>query len=133
MPANADYANPSQAIRDVAEKGSAQIKENMEKMSAAAGEATHVMKDAYSANLKGAREYSAKVLEFANINTKSAFEFAQQLTSVKSPTEFFAMSSNHFRQEFETLTRQAQELAAIAQRMTASTTETIKSGMHMPR
>ncbi len=54
----------------------------------------------------------------------------RQLTSAKSPTEFFAMSSNHMRQEFETYTRQAQELASIAQKMTTATTDTIKSGLN---
>lgn len=125
-----DYTNAPQALREVAEKGAAQAKENFEKMSAAAGEATHLMKDTYSTTLKGAHDYSAKVLEFARINTNSAFEFAKQLSSVKSPTEFFALSSNHLRQQYETLSRQAQELAAIAQKMTAATTESIKSGMH---
>jgi phasin len=123
-------ANAPQAIREVAEKGAAQAKENFEKMSAAAGEATHLMKDTYSTTLKGAQDYSAKVLEFAHINTTSAFEYAKQLSAVKSPTDFFTLSNNHLRQQFETLSRQAQELAAIAQKMTAATTETIKSGMH---
>jgi hypothetical protein len=70
------------------------------------------------------------MLEFANANATAAFEFMRQLTSAKSPTEFFAMSSNHMRQEFETYTRQAQELASIAQKMTAATTDTIKSGLN---
>jgi phasin len=125
-----DFANAPQALRDVAEKGATQAKENFEKMTAAAGEATHLMKGTFSTSLKGAHDYSAKVLEFARINNDSAFEYAKQLSGVKSPTEFFALSSNHLRQQFETLSRQAQELAAIAQKMTAATTESIKSGMH---
>jgi phasin len=131
---NAEYqkaaANAPQAIRDVAEKGAAQVKENLEKMTAAAGEATHLLKDTYSTSLKGAQDYSAKVLEFAHINTNSAFEYARQLSAVKSPTEFFALSNTHLRQQFEILSKQAQELAAIAQKMTAATSESIKSGMH---
>jgi phasin len=123
-------ANAPQAFREVAEKGAAQAKENFEKMAAAAGEATHVLKDTYATSLKGAHDYSAKVLEFAQINTNSAFEYARQLSAVKSPTEFFTLSNNHLRQQFETLSKQAQELAAIAQRMTAATTESIKTGIH---
>jgi phasin len=134
MTANAEFqkaaANAPQAMREVAEKGAAQVKENLEKMTAAAGEATHLLKDTYSTGLKGAQDYSAKVLEFAHINTTSAFEYARQLSTVKSPTEFFALSNTHLRQQFEILSKQAQELAAIAQKMTAATTESIKSGMH---
>jgi phasin len=132
MATNAEFqvANAPQALRDVAEKGAAQAKETFEKISAAAGEATHVMKDTYATSLKGAHDYSAKVLEFAHINTNSAFEYARQLSAVKSPTEFFALSNTHLRQQFETLSKQAQELAAIAQKMTAAATESIKTGMH---
>jgi hypothetical protein len=88
-----------------------------------------MMNNTYAANMKGVQEYNAKMLEFANVNTNTAFEFMRQLTTAKSPTEFFAMSSNHMRQEFETYTRQAQELASIAQKVTTATTDTIKSGM----
>jgi hypothetical protein len=47
----------------------------------------------------------------------------------QSPTEFFTLSNDHLRQQFEILSRQAQELAAIAQKMTAATTESIKAGV----
>jgi hypothetical protein len=80
--------------------------------------------------MKYVQEYNAKMLEFANANATSALEFMRQLATMKSPTEFFAMSSNHMRQEFETYTRQAQELASIAQKMTSATTDTIKSGLN---
>jgi hypothetical protein len=119
-----DYSAASaKTVRDAAEKGAAQV----EKMTAAAGE---MMNHTYAANMKGFQEYNAKMLEFANTNATAAFEFMRQLTTVKSPTEFFAMSSNHMRQEFETYTRQAQELAAIAQKATTATTDTIKSGLN---
>jgi phasin len=133
MVANAEFqkvADAPQAFRDVAEQGAAQAKETFGKITAAAGEATHVMKDTYATSLKAAHDYSAKVLEFAHINTNSAFEYARQLSAVKSPTEFFALSNTHLRQQFETLSKQAQELAAIAQKMTAAATESIKTGMH---
>jgi hypothetical protein len=119
-----DYSSASaKSVRDAAEKGAAQV----EKMTAVAGE---VMSDTYAANMKGVQEYNAKMMEFANANTTAAFEFMRQLTTAKSPTEFFTMSSNHMRQEFETYTRQAQELAAIAQKATTATTGTIKSGLN---
>ena len=119
-----------QALRDATEKGAAQAKENFEKMTGAGEQATHLLKDTYATSLKGAHDYSAKVLEFAHINTNCAFEYARQLSGVKSPTEFFALSNNHLRQQFETLSKQAQKLAAIVQKMTAETTESIKSGIH---
>jgi hypothetical protein len=116
----ADYSG-AKAVRDAAEKGAAQV----EKMTAAAGE---MMNGTYAANMKGVQEFNAKMLEFANANTTAAWEFMRQLTAAKSPTEFFTVSSNHLRQEFETYTRQAQELASIAQKATTAATDTLKSG-----
>jgi hypothetical protein len=38
--------------------------------------------------------------------------------SVKTPTEFFMLSNDYAKRQFEIFTRQAQELAAIVQKMT---------------
>jgi phasin len=123
-------ADAPQVFRDVSEKTAAQAKEGFEKMSAAAGAATEQMRNTGSTAFKGAQDYSAKVLEFAHLNINAAFEHARTLSSVKSPAEFFALSNNHLREQFEILSRQAQELAAIAQKMTAATAESIKAGVH---
>ena len=118
-----------QVLHDLAEKSVAQAKENFEKMNAAAGEATSQMKDTYSVTFKGVQDYRTKVLEFTHANINAAFEHARKLSSVRSPAEFFSLSNDHLRQQFEILFRQAQELAAIAQKMTAATTESVKAGV----
>ena len=107
-----------EALRDLAEKGAAQAKENLEKMSAAAGETTDFLKQSYTTTVKGAQDYNTKVLEFTNANITAAVEQATKLMSVKSPMEFFALSNDYAKRQFEILTRQAQELAAIVQNMT---------------
>jgi hypothetical protein len=114
--------------RDVAEEKVAQANETHDKMGAAAAEATRLMKNTYSTTLKGTQEYSAKVLEFAYVNTNAAFEYVWQISSVKSPVEFFALSHDRVRQQFEVLFRQAQELTAIARKVTVATTESTKPG-----
>ena len=118
-----------QVLRDVAEQTTAQAKDNFEKMSVAASEATNLMKNASTTALKGAQEYSAKVMEFTKTNIDSALAHFTKLSSVKTPTEFFALSSEHARQQFEVLSRQAQELASIAQKMATTATEAVKSGV----
>ena len=88
------------------------------------------MKDTYSTTFNGTQEYSTKVLEFAHLNTNEAFEHVRQLSSVKSPAEFFALSNDRVRQQFEVLFRQAQELAAIARKVTVATAEPVKPGVN---
>ena len=62
---------------------------------AATAEATTLMKDSYSAAVKGAQDYNTKFIEFARANTEAAFEFVQKLSSVKSPSEFIELSTIH--------------------------------------
>jgi phasin len=107
-----------ETLRDLAEKGAAQAKENLETMSAAAEQATDVLKNGYATTVKGTQDYGTKVLEFTNANIKAAVEHATKLMSVKTPMEFWALSNDYAKRQFEIFTRQAQELAAIAQTMT---------------
>ena len=91
-------------------------------------EATTLMKDSYSAAVKGAQDYNTKFIEFARANTEAAFEFVQKLSSVKSPSEFIELSTIHSRKQFETLGEQAKELTALAQKITHATAEPLKTG-----
>lgn len=127
-PAGAPGQNAGQAFRANAENGAAQAKEGFEKMRAATADATSLMKNSFSTAVQGAQDYQAKVMEFANSNTEAAFDFAQKMSSVKSPSEFFQLSTNHSREQFETLTEQAKELATLAQKVTIATVEPLKTG-----
>ena len=82
-------------LRDVAEQSAAQAKENLETMSAAAGEANSLLKHGLATTLKGTQDYSAKVLEFAQANISAAVEHVTKLSSAKSPMEFFALSNKY--------------------------------------
>ena len=118
----------TQAFRETAENGAAQAKAAFDKVSAVAADATTLMKDSYSKTVKGAQEYNTKVIEFAQANSEAAFDFAQELMGVKSPSEFFELSTNHSRKQFEKLTEQTKELATLAQKVTLATAEPIKAG-----
>jgi hypothetical protein len=121
-----NHSNALQPRGDVATKDVAQTNENRERMSAAAAEAARFVNNMYSTTINGTQMYSTKVLEFAQVNTDAAFEYVKQLSSVKSQAEFFALSNDRVRQQFEVLFRQAQELTAIARKVTVATTERLK-------
>ena len=129
---NETHATAGSPRRDATQafpgNGSAQAKEAFEKMSAVTGEAAALMKSSFSKGIKGAQDYNNKVLEFAQTNTEAAFGFAQKLTDVKSPSDFMELSTEHSRKQFETLTEQTKELAALAQKVTLATTEPLRTG-----
>jgi phasin len=117
------------ALREWAEKGVAQAKDGYEKIKSAAEDATGVLEDTYATAAKGYTDYNLKVIEIARLNTNSAFDYASQLLGVKSLSEMVELASTHSRKQMETLTAQAKELSAIAQKVATETAEPIKSGV----
>jgi phasin len=113
----------------VNKNGAAQAKEAFEKMNVATADAAALFKNSYSTVVKGAQDYNNKVIEFAQANTVAAFDFAQKLSGVKSPSDFMELSTEHSREQFETLTEQTKELAALAQKVTLATAEPLKTGV----
>ena len=128
-PASSPKMDATPAFRATAENGSAQAKEAFEKMSAATAEATDLIKNSFSTAVKGAQDYNAKVIEFVQTNTKATVDFVQKLSGVKSPSEFIELSTDHSRTQFETLTEQTKELAALAQKVTLANVEPLKAGV----
>jgi phasin len=128
-PASSPKMDAAQAFRATAEDGSAQAKEAFEKMSVATAGATALIKNSYSTALKGAQDYNTKAIEFANANTEATFAFAQKLIGVKSPSDFIELSTEHLHKQFERLTEQTKELAALAQKVTLATAEPLKTGV----
>jgi len=76
------------------------------------------------------RDYNEKFIEFAQTNTEAALAFAQGLTKVKTPVEFFELSTNHSRKQFETFTEQVRELATLAQKVALATTERVETDVN---
>jgi phasin len=115
------------AFRELAEKSVSQAKETYEKMKSAAEEATDVLEDTYATATKGASDYGLKIIELARENTNAAFDFASRLITVKSLSEAVELSTAHARKQFEALTAQSKELAAIAQKVAADAAEPVKT------
>ena len=128
-PASSPKTDATQAFRVTAEKGTAQAKEAFEKMSGATAEATDLIKNSFSTAVKGAQDYNTKFIEFAQANTEASLDFVQKLSGVKSPSDFFELSTEHSRKQYETLTEQTKELAALAQKVTLATVEPLKTGV----
>jgi len=63
------------------------------------------------------------VIEIARTNTNAAFDYAHALMGMKSPSEFVEMSAARARQQFEAMTGQTKELAALAQKVATETAE----------
>jgi phasin len=117
------------AFREFAEKGVSQAKENYEKLKAAAEEATDVLEDTYTTAAKGAADYGLKLIETTRVNTNAAFDFYTELMTVKSYSDVIELSTAHARKQFEAVTAQTKDLAALAQKVVVDTAEPIKGSV----
>ena len=113
--------------REFAEKTAARAKDTYGKAQAAAEETTKVMERSYSTASKGAADFNLHLLEMAQTNMNAAFDFARQLTRVKSPSEFFELSAAHVRKQFETFTEQTQQLTTLAQKVTTDAAQPLQA------
>lgn len=125
MPA---YEVPA-AFREFAEKGLNQAKDNWEKMKAATEETTDLIENSYAAVSKGAADYGLKLIEVARANANATFDHASELLTAKSLSEAVERSTAHTRKQFDAMTAQAKELAALAQKVATETAEPIKKGV----
>src|SRR6266436_6136456 len=114
-----------EAFRETAEKGVAQVKDTYEKAKVATEQATDILKDTYATAAKGATEYNLKIIEIARTNTNSAFEHAQQLLGVKSPSEFVELSTAHARKQFDTMIAQTKVRSSDAPSLGSASTSFI--------
>ena len=128
-PKTKSKTDAAEQFREMAEKSATQSKEVYEKMSAAAGQTADVMQNCYLAAAKGVQDYNNKLIEFTHANTKAAFDFAQRMSGVKSPSEFVELSTELAQQQLTTLTEQTKQLAALAQQMTLATAEPLKTSL----
>ena len=73
-----------------------------------------------SAAAKIADEYGAKVFTLMLANVNNTLTYAQRLVNVKTPNEFFEVSTSQAGKQWEFIIKQTAELGSIAQRMATS-------------
>jgi hypothetical protein len=58
--------------------------------------------------------YQTKLLQIAKANVELSFAYAQAITTIKSPSEFTAISSDFSKKQVEMFKSQAKELTDLA-------------------
>jgi hypothetical protein len=99
-----------------------------DKVNGAAEKTREFVETTYQTALQAAAVYNAKLLEFARINNEAAFNYAHELSTVKSPTELVEITTRHARDQLAVLTAQAKELATLGQQATLKAVAPFKNG-----
>jgi hypothetical protein len=90
-----------EAFREMTEKSVAHVKDTYATAKVATEEAADVLQNTYAALAKGANDYNLKLFEIVRVNSRAAFDYAQELLSVKSPFGFIERSTAQMRQQFD--------------------------------
>src|ERR1700760_971789 len=96
-------------VRAFAEKGVSQARDNYAKFKDAAESHNGTMEAVFSAYSSGAKEYSAKVMDILKSATSANLDFAQELVSVKSPSEAMELRTAHPKKSFRAFTAQTKK------------------------
>ena len=124
---NDPFSQVPEQMRAFAEKGVSQARDSYAKFKDAAETHNGTIEAVFTTASKGASEYSAKLMEIMKANTTATLDFAQELFSVKSPTEAMELWTSHAKKQFETFTAQTKQLAELSQKVAAETVEPIKT------
>jgi hypothetical protein len=72
--------------------------------------------------IQGIARFHLKLLEVSHTNLDMTFEFAEELITVNSPSEFIEVYTKHTRRQFEAMAKQAAELMQLAQEVAIEST-----------
>jgi phasin len=118
-----------EAFREMAEKGAEQTRDAYAKAKVASEEAADLLENTYEAAAKGATDYHRKLIEITRTNTRAAFDYVHELLGVKSASEFIALTTAQMRKQFEIVSEQNKELAALAQEIATEAAGIIKTSV----
>jgi phasin len=108
-------------FREFVESRASQVRETFERMKSAADAATNVIEETYVTSTKGASDYGLKVINGTRINISAAFDFYAKLMTMKSFSDVVELTTAHARKQFEAVTAQSKELAALTRTVTTET------------
>ncbi|ETR78636.1 phasin [Afipia sp. P52-10] len=115
------------SIREIAEKGVTQARETYEKFKDVAQSSNETIEAVYASATKGAADYSGKLIDIARANANSAFDVAEKLIAVKTPSEALSIWASYARAQYESFSSQARELAELGQKVATETVEPLKT------
>jgi hypothetical protein len=110
------------------DKAAAKEKSAFDQLGAATEETRDFAKKSYLMAVEAAQQCNARLLEFARINNEAGFNYARELSGVRSPSELVEMTTRHVGAQLAALTEQAKELASLGQKVAAKSAEPFKSG-----
>jgi phasin family protein len=78
---------------------------------------------------QGVVALNRKIIDIARRNINSSFDLAKSLARAKNPVEAMEMQADHWREQLDRLTAQAEEMRTLSTQVAADVAKPIKRGM----
>jgi len=106
-----------EAVRAFAEKTIAQFRETYAQTRQSMEEATRALEVSLEQASKGTSEFNTKVMEMAQRNVNSGFDFARKLASARTQAEAVELQTAFMRQQLDAVKAQAEEIQQLTARI----------------
>jgi phasin len=118
-----------QAMRDLAERNIAQMRETYERSKDALEGVMESWERSFDAAGQGAVALNRKIIDIAQRNINSSFDLAKNLAGAKNLAEAVEMQSSYWRNQLDTLAAQADEVRTLSTQVAANAAKPMERGM----
>ena len=118
-----------EAMRDLAERNIAQMRETYERSKDALEGVLQNWERSFDATNQGAVALNRKIIDIAQRNINSGFDLAKGLAGAKNLTEAMELQADYWRKQLDTLAAQAEEVRTLSAQVAADATKPMKRGM----
>ena len=118
-----------QAMRDLAERNIAQMRETYERSKDALEGIVQSWERSFDATNQGAVALNRKIIDIAQRNINSGFDLAKGLAGAKNLAEAMELQADYWRKQLDTLAAQAEEVRTLSAQVAADATKPMKRGM----
>jgi phasin len=123
-----DTAIP-EGVRALAESTVDQTREAYDRSTDAFEASVATFEKSFDAAGRGAAAFNRKIIDIAQRNLSSGFDLAKSLAGAKNLTDMVEVQAAYWREQFGTMTAQAEEVRELSTKMTADAAEAIKALM----
>ena len=122
-------AEVPKAMREIAEKNIAQMRETYERSKDALENVMQSWERSFDAAGQGAVALNRKIIDIAQRNINSSFDLAKNLAGAKNLAEAVEMQSSFWRSQLDTLAAQAEEVRTLSTQVAADAAKPMKRGL----
>ena len=112
-----------EAVRAMAEKTVAQTREVYDSSKDALDASIATFERTFGAAGQGAAAFNRKIVDIAKRNVNSVFDLAKSLAGAKKLTDTVGLQAAYWRNQFDALTAQAEEVRTLSTKVTADTAQ----------